>query len=123
MTYEYKCPTEKGYVKVKMNRKIYNSIFANSPLNWQETAECFFHPKTGSIIFQKLYSVPLVSLMIVTTPITLLLNLANYKEVFKEIYNYTHQHKSGTFVRHHVFPFQVGYQTIAQKLGFEEWAI
>ena len=84
MSYEYVCPTEKGYERFSISKKDHNKIFKNRQTKWHSNYE--YYVKDNHII---MYSVPTILTCIGSTllfPIGLLANgLFNYKEAYKEM--------------------------------------
>jgi hypothetical protein len=50
--YQYKCPTEKGYKKFSVPRKVHNELLPNRKLKWYVTPEYYINEENGSIEIQ-----------------------------------------------------------------------
>ena len=84
MTYEYECPTERGYEKFKISRKDQNRIFKYRKCVWSINYE--YYVKDKHIIMQQIPNVWGCIASTLLFPLGLLLEgLANGKDTYKQM--------------------------------------
>jgi hypothetical protein len=103
MTYEYECPTDRGYEKFKINRKDQNKIFKYRKWVWSINYE--YYVKDNHIIMQRIPNVYGCVASTLLLPLGLLLEgLANSKETYMDMVVKAWQAKKyGSFSCDHIY--------------------
>jgi len=99
MSYNYICPTEKGYKQVTISKKQHNGLFPNRKLSWNSKAEYYINDK--QLIIHKFVSLPAKIAFVVFSPIlialfTIIEGIKRLPEVRDE-FKYLNEKKYGKF--------------------------
>jgi hypothetical protein len=91
MSYEYVCPTEKGYQQVTISKKQHNELFPKRKLSWNSTAE--YYIKDKQLIIHRFMSIPAKVAFVVLSPFLIIIfaivegvkRLPEIKDEFKDL--------------------------------------
>lgn len=120
MNYFKKNYVDKGWIQIKINKKLHKELFPLRKLKWYKKPEYWVHPKSGrgNIIWLK----PLTykAVVMIGFPVFLLLfGLWNIKDAIKEYKELFNQKKYGSFYTDsfsiNILPNGLKYETMGDK--------
>lgn len=112
--YRYKCPTKRGYTKIKISKHQHNKIFKRK-LTWRQSYDYYWGP--NSIIMHRRTSFLAKLSFIMLLPVALIwYGFSGFAEIMSEIHFVFDEKSSGKFLEDIIWNYQNSPNKYYEKL-------